>query len=99
MRLSATTRRLKNLTSSIKYHVDHVLLQLVGLFMFKEAMPRKNFVFRKYLQTSLDFFWRKKKTHPVATYCKVESSNTSRLKAHAGFSRLLIKRIFDPCVL
>ena len=28
--------------------------------MFKEAMPRKNFIFRKYLQTSLDCFWRKK---------------------------------------
>ena len=60
MRLPAAAHRLKNPTSSIRYHVDHVILQLVGLFMFKEAMPRKNFVFRKYLQTSLDFFWRKK---------------------------------------
>ena len=53
MRLPAAAHRLKNPTSSIRYHVDHVILQLVGLFMFKEAMPRKNFVFRKYLQTSL----------------------------------------------
>ena len=53
MRLPAATHSLKNPTSSIRYHVDHVILQLVGLFMFKEAMPRKNFVFRKYLQTSL----------------------------------------------
>ena len=60
MRLPAAAHRLKNPTSSIKYNVDHVLLQLVGLFMFKEAMPRKNFIFRKYLQTSLDCFLRKK---------------------------------------
>ena len=33
------------------------------------------------------------------TYCKVESSNTSRLEAHAGFFRLLMKGIFDPYVL
>ena len=32
-------------------------------------------------------------------YCKVTSSNTSRLEAHAGFFRLLLKRIFDPYVL
>ena len=30
---------------------------------------------------------------------KVAGSNTSRLKAHAGFFKLLIKRIFDPYVL
>ena len=32
-------------------------------------------------------------------YCKVMSSNTSCLEAHAGFFRLLMKGIFDPCVL
>ena len=32
-------------------------------------------------------------------YCKVASSNTSRLEAHAGFFRLLMKVIFDPYVL
>ena len=32
-------------------------------------------------------------------YCKVASSNTSRLEAHAGFFRLLMKGIFDPYVL
>ena len=26
-------------------------------------------------------------------------SNASRLEAHAGFFRLLVKWIFDPCVL
>ena len=32
-------------------------------------------------------------------YRKVASSNTSRLEAHAGFFRLLMKRIFDAYVL
>jgi hypothetical protein len=29
-------------------------------------------------------------------YCKVASSNKSRLEAYAGFFRLLMKGIFDP---
>ena len=29
---------------------------------------------------------------------KVASSNTSRLEAHAGFFRLLVKGVFDPYV-
>ena len=33
------------------------------------------------------------------SYRKVLSSNTSHLEAHAGFFRLLMKRIFDPYVL
>ena len=33
------------------------------------------------------------------THCKVASSNTSCLEAHAGFFRLLMKGIFDPYVL
>ena len=32
-------------------------------------------------------------------YRKVASSNMSRLEAHAGFFRLLMKGIFDPYVL
>ena len=32
-------------------------------------------------------------------YRKVASSNTSRLEAHAGFFRLLLKVIFDPYAL
>ena len=32
------------------------------------------------------------------TYRKVASSNTSRLEAHAGFFRLLIKGICDPLI-
>ena len=32
-------------------------------------------------------------------YCKVASSNTSRLEAHAGFFRLLMKGIFDLYVV
>ena len=35
----------------------------------------------------------------VHMYSKVASSNTSRLEAHAGFFRLLMKGIFDPYVL
>ena len=33
-----------------------------------------------------------------SSYRKVASSNTSRLEAHAGFCRLLVKGIFDPYV-
>ena len=33
------------------------------------------------------------------SYLKVASSNTSRLEAHAGFFRLLMKGIFDPYLL
>ena len=32
-------------------------------------------------------------------YCKVASSNISRLEVHAGFFRLLMKGIFCLCVL
>ena len=32
-------------------------------------------------------------------YRKVTSSNTSRIEAHAGFFRLLMKGIFDPYLL
>ena len=32
-------------------------------------------------------------------YCKIASSNTSRLEAHVGFFRLLMKEIFSPYVL
>ena len=35
----------------------------------------------------------------IQTYRKVASSNMSRLEAHAGFFRLLMKGIFDPYVL
>ena len=35
----------------------------------------------------------------VSIYRKVASSDTSRLEAHAGFFRLLMKGIFDPYVL
>ena len=38
-------------------------------------------------------------TEQQCKYCKVVSSNTSRLEADAGFSRLLMKGIFDPYVL
>ena len=38
--------------------------------------------------------------HPlIRLYRKMASSNTSRLEAHPGFFRLLIKGIFDPYVL
>ena len=34
----------------------------------------------------------------INDYLKVASSNTSRLEAHAGFFRLLMKEIFDHYV-
>ena len=43
-------------------------------------------------------FWSSK-TIILHTYCKVASSNTSRLEAHAGFFRLLMKGIFNPYFL
>ena len=41
----------------------------------------------------------KKKALDVLAYRKVASSNTSRLEAHAGFFRLLMKGIFEPYVM
>ena len=38
-------------------------------------------------------------TITLSIYRKVVSSNMSRLEAHAGFFRLLMKGIFDPYVL
>ena len=35
----------------------------------------------------------------IDAYRKIASSNTSRLEAHVGFFRLLMKGIFGPCVL
>ena len=46
--------------------------------------------------------WISRKTHLVNfcyEYRKVASSNMSRLEAHAGFFRLLMKEIFYPNVL
>ena len=36
---------------------------------------------------------------PYLGYCKVASSDTSHLEAHAGIFRLLMKEIFDPYLL
>ena len=36
---------------------------------------------------------------PNINYRKVASSKTSRLETHAGFSKLLMKGIFNPYVL
>ena len=47
---------------------------------------------KQYLGKDLSYSYDKK-------YCKFASSNMSRLVAHAGFSRLFMKGIFDPCVL
>ena len=35
----------------------------------------------------------------IEKYRKVVSSNMSRVEAHAGFFRLLMKGIFDPYIL
>ena len=37
--------------------------------------------------------------YQILKYRKVVNSNTSRLRAHAGLFRLLMKEIFDPYVL
>ena len=42
---------------------------------------------------------QKRRGEPGLKYRKVASSNTSRLEAHAGFFRLLMKGILDPYVL
>ena len=42
---------------------------------------------------------RLNRIHFKKYYRKVASSNMSRLEAHAGFFRLLMKGIFDPYVL
>ena len=39
------------------------------------------------------------RTKSALKYRKVASSNMSRLEAHAGFFRVLMKGIFDPYVL
>ena len=46
---------------------------------------------------SLGYFFDKR--GGKVEYHKVASSNMSHLEAHAGFFRLLMKRIFDPYVL
>ena len=40
-----------------------------------------------------------KHAHLVHSYHKIASSNPSRLEAHVGFFRLLMKGIFGPYVL
>ena len=49
----------------------------------------------------LSFMCKKKELVPDMNivYRKVASSNMSHLDAHAGFSGLLMKGIFDPYVL
>ena len=42
---------------------------------------------------------KEEKIEKVLEYCKIASSNTSRLEAHVGFFRLLMKEIFGPYVL
>ena len=49
--------------------------------------------------TSLESYHFTLLTDVNIIYCKVASSNKSRLEAHAGFFRLPMKGIFDPYVL
>ena len=51
-------------------------------------------IHRSFLNSKVHVFWE---GHKIV-YRKVASSNTSRLKAHAGFFRLLIKGILDNSV-
>ena len=69
-----------------KYNYNHHLLKssaLDGALLLHQPMHNGTKFFLK----------------PHSKYHKVASFNTSRLDAHAGFCRLLMKRIFDPYVL
>ena len=44
-------------------------------------------------------YWSHETSYKGNNYCKVESSNTSCLEAHADFFRLLVKGISDAYVL
>ena len=59
------------------------------------SLVRTQQYFLKDLKKKLGHENIKKLTSKVA-YHKVASSNTSRLEAHAGFFRLLMKGIFNP---
>ena len=71
--------------------------------MFKIIQTGKKYNFcLNMLTTSYSISWKnltKKKLINSYIYCRVASSNTIRLEAHAGFFRLLMKGIYDPYVL
>ena len=52
-------------------------------------------------QDNLKTYWLRQLEHADGkqNYCKVASSNTSRVEAHEDFLRLFIKGNFDPYVL
>ena len=51
------------------------------------------------IYSEVHFFAWKNKAYNLYKYRKIASSNTSRLEAHVGFFRLLMKGIFGPYVL
>ena len=62
---------------------------------------KKSVVFSKEVRVSKYMFLKNKLSRlgdviSAFVYRKVASSNTSRLEAHAGFFRLLMKGIFNP---
>ena len=77
------------------FYLDFVMLWIS--FFYKVSLY--------HLESWLCFLERQKVTLMVFIkpnlhkYRKVVSSNTSRLEAHAGFFKLLMKGIFDPYVL
>ena len=63
----------------LKWFCVHACLQLQAFEVFSAALIRKDAFWRVFC-----LFW-----NTILAYCNVSSSKTSRLKAHAGFFRLL----------
>ena len=67
----------------------HILLALLN---FGVAFSSKT-------TSALQIFTKRILAYLQLKYCKVASSNTSRLEEHDGSSRLVMKGIFDPHVV
>ena len=78
-------------------------IPIVTLYSYCSILQIQEIGMSGYICTNLVTYTKfkdaRKIAHTVAAYCKVTSSNTSRIEAHAGFFRLLLKGIFDPYVL
>ena len=72
---------------------------LILLLSHKKAMTWLKSVKTFLVETKIIFGAVKATQIWVCKYRKVASSNTSRLEAHAGFFRLLMKEILGPYVL
>ena len=70
-------------------------LQVVKLKLFCEFCKSKQF----HVHNSCKTHKSTEEANQILVYRKVASSTTSHFEAHAGFSRSLMKEIFDPYVL